>query len=115
MIQQGSCHCGKVTFEVEGAPTEVNECNCSHCSRKGFQLWFVPRTAFKLKSGEADLSQYTFYKHAIQHQFCRTCGVQTFAFGEYPKGNAIAAVNVRCLPELDRSKLTITPVDGKSF
>jgi hypothetical protein len=34
-MYKGSCHCGRVTFEVEGALTEVLECNCSHCSRKG--------------------------------------------------------------------------------
>jgi hypothetical protein len=104
-----------VTFEVEGEPAEVNECNCSHCSRKGFLLWFVPRAQFRLKSGEPDLSNYTFYRHAIQHKFCKTCGVQAFAFGEFPKGNPIAAINVRCLPELDRSTLKIKPVDGRSF
>jgi hypothetical protein len=115
MRQQGSCHCGKVTFEVEGTPTEINECNCSHCSRKGFLLWFMPRGQFKLKSGEGELTTYLFNKRHIQHQFCKTCGVQAFAFGEFPKGTPIAAVNVRCLPELDRSKLTIKQVDGKSF
>jgi len=115
MSHQGSCHCGKVTFEVQGDPTEVNECNCSHCSRKGFQLWFVPRAQFRLKSGEGELTTYLFYRKHIQHQFCKTCGVQAFAYGEFPKGNPIVAVNVRCLPELDRSRLTIKHVDGKSF
>ena len=115
MTHQGSCHCGKVTFEVEGMPTEVNECNCSYCSRKGFQLWFVPRAQFKLKSGEGELTQYLFNRRHIRHQFCRHCGTQAFAYGEFPKGTPIAAVNVRCLSELDRSKLKIKFVDGRSF
>ena len=115
MTHQGSCHCGKVTFEVEGTPTEVNECNCSYCSRKGFQLWFIPRAQFKLKSGEGELTQYLFNRRHIRHQFCRHCGTQAFAYGEFPKGTPIAAVNVRCLPEVDRSKLKVNYVDGKSF
>ena|SRR5689334_74052 len=115
MTHQGSCHCGKVTFEVEGTPTEVNECNCSYCSRKGFQLWFIPRAQFKLKSGEGELTQYLFNRRHIRHQFCRHCGTQAFAYGEFPKGTPIAAVNVRCLPDVDRSKLKINYVDGKSF
>ena len=115
MTHQGSCHCGKVTFEVEGTPTEVNECNCSYCSRKGFQLWFIPLAQFKLKSGEGDLTQYLFNRRHIRHQFCRHCGTQAFAYGEFPKGTPIAAVNVRCLPDVDRSKLKINYVDGKSF
>ena len=80
MRHQGSCHCGKVTFEVEGTPTEVNECNCSHCSRKGFQLWFVPRGQFTLKSGESELTPYLFNKRHIQHTFCKTCGTEAFEF-----------------------------------
>src|SRR5262245_51884510 len=36
MMYQGSCHCGRVSFEVEGDLGQVMECNCSHCSRKGY-------------------------------------------------------------------------------
>lgn len=43
MGYKGSCHCGSVRFEVEGELEQVVECNCSHCSRKGYLLWFVPR------------------------------------------------------------------------
>ncbi|MBV8157673.1 MAG: GFA family protein, partial [Dyella sp.] len=47
-MQHGSCHCGRITFDVEGEPAGVMECNCTHCSRKGFLLWFVPREQFHL-------------------------------------------------------------------
>ena len=43
MIYQGSCHCGRIRFDVEGEMGDVIECNGSHCSRKGYLLWFVPR------------------------------------------------------------------------
>ena len=42
-MYSGSCHCGRIAFEVEGEFADVKECNCSHCSRKGYLLWFVPR------------------------------------------------------------------------
>jgi hypothetical protein len=35
MQYEGSCHCGAVKFEADGELTQANECNCSHCSRKG--------------------------------------------------------------------------------
>jgi hypothetical protein len=35
MTHQGSCHCGRIAFEVDGEFTQAIECNCSHCSRKG--------------------------------------------------------------------------------
>jgi hypothetical protein len=31
MKYQGSCHCGRIAFEVEGELTGVMACNCSIC------------------------------------------------------------------------------------
>lgn len=114
MIHQGSCHCGRIAYEVEGNIEQVMECNCSHCSRKGYLLWFAPRSALRLKTAEADLSTYTFNKHFIKHRFCSVCGCAPLGFGKDPKGVDTVAVNVRCLPELDRSKLKIVQYDGKN-
>jgi hypothetical protein len=49
---KGSCHCGRVAFEVEGELEQVMACNCSICSRKGSLLWFVPRERLRLVSGK---------------------------------------------------------------
>jgi hypothetical protein len=35
---QGSCHCGRVTFELDADLTHVIDCNCSLCGRRG-ALW----------------------------------------------------------------------------
>ncbi|HET6655917.1 MAG TPA: GFA family protein [Gammaproteobacteria bacterium] len=115
MIHEGSCHCGKIAFEVEGDIKQVNDCNCSHCSRKGYLIWFTPRSQLRLKTPESDLSTYTFNRHAINHHFCSTCGCAPFGFGKDRDGNELAAVNVRCLPDLDRSELEIKQVDGRSL
>ena len=114
MTHKGSCHCGRVAFEADGDITQLLECNCSHCSRKGFLLWFVPRKHFRLATPDAKLTAYTFNKHVIQHQFCPTCGCQPFAYGKDQKGGDTVAVNARCLPELDRSSLKVVPFDGRS-
>lgn len=115
MIQKGSCHCGHVAFEVEGTPEKIVECNCSHCDRKGYLGWFVPEATFRLLTDVEALGTYTFNKHRIKHHFCRTCGCAPFGFGEDREGNAMVAINVRCLPELDRSKLEVIAVDGRSL
>jgi hypothetical protein len=115
MTHQGSCHCGRIAFEVEGDVEQVMECNCSHCSRKGYLLWFVLRDQLRLSTPESSLRTYTFNKHVLQHHFCGTCGCAPFSFGNDPKGAAMAAVNVRCLPDLDRSDLKVVPFDGKSL
>jgi hypothetical protein len=116
MAFEGSCHCGKVAYTVEAdLPTQAMACNCSHCRRKGFLLAFFPVEQFTLQSGEADLQSYHFYKHAIEHRFCTTCGTQSFAIGTGPGGAKMAAVNLRCVPEADLDALEIQKVDGASF
>jgi hypothetical protein len=115
MTYQGSCHCGQVKFEVEGDIAQVMECNCSHCSRKGYLLWFAPREKLKLLSPEDKLATYTFNKHVIKHHFCPKCGCATFGFGTDASGTATAAVNVRCLEGVEPSKLKILSVDGRSL
>ena len=112
MPYTGSCHCGAVTFTVAAdAPTEAMSCNCSHCSRKGFLLTFVPADQFTLDSGADKLTNYQFYKHAITHRFCNVCGTQSFAEGDSPNG----PMNLRCVPEVDIDMLKIKKVDGASF
>ncbi len=116
MAFEGSCHCGKVAFEVAAdRPTSAFECNCSHCQRKGFLLSFFPREQFTLLRGEEVLKSYFFFKHAIEHRFCTECGVQPFALGKMPDGSLMAGINVRCVPEVDLAGLDRTPVDGASY
>lgn len=115
MIHSGSCHCGAIRFEVEGTIETAMECNCSHCSRKGFLLWFVPKTQFTLQTPDAPLTSYTFNKHVINHLFCPTCGVQAFAYGADPEGNEVAAINIRCIEDIDLSTIPKVPFDGKNM
>lgn len=109
----GSCHCGQVAFEVEGEIGSGMACNCSICSRKGSLLWFVPRDRLKLKTPEDATATYTFNKHVIQHRFCPTCGIHPYGEGVDPKGNAMAAVNLRCIEGLDLSTVKVTEYNGR--
>ncbi|MBS0528251.1 MAG: GFA family protein [Proteobacteria bacterium] len=115
-IHHGGCQCGKVRFRVELALGEVYACNCSRCGRLGSLLAFAPIDKFSLLSGEDALQSYEFNKHVIKHKFCKICGIESFAIGRAPKTRGeMAAVNVRCLDDIDIGALTVKQVDGKSF
>src|SRR4051812_14419022 len=101
MQYRGSCHCGKVAYEVEAEIKEAISCNCSLCSRRGSLLAFAPRQNFKLLRGDPELTDYTFNNHVIQHRFCKHCGIESFAFGKDRGGNEMAAINVRCLEDFE--------------
>ena len=114
MAYDGSCHCGAVTFSVEGdAPTQALSCNCSICRRKGLLLTFAPRSSLTLRGQEA-LKAYLFNTHRIEHQFCTTCGVEPFAFAAAPDGTPSVAINLRCVPAVDLDALEIQRFDGAS-
>jgi len=115
MLFQGSCHCGRIAFEVEGEIPYVVQCNCSICRRRGSLLWFVPRSQFRLATPEADYATYRFNKMHIAHHFCPVCGVAPFADGTDKEGKAMAAVNVRCLDDVDLGALKVVDFDGRSM
>jgi hypothetical protein len=115
MIYTGSCHCGKIAIEAEGDLEQAVQCNCSICSKKGYLLWFVPRANLRLLTPESEIATYTFNRHNIQHHFCPTCGCAPFSEGTGPTGEAMAAINVRCLDDhVDLPTLKIIPYDGRS-
>lgn len=113
MKYKGSCHCGRVAFEVEGTVDKALACNCSICSRKGSLLWFVPRAQLRLLTPEENASTYTFNRHVIKHRFCGVCGMHPYA--EVDQGqNQGAAVNLRCLEDFDVASVPVTHFDGRS-
>ncbi len=114
MSHKGSCHCGQVKFEVKGDFDSVMECNCSICSRRGYLLWFVPRSALKLSMPPGALSTYTFNKHVIQHQFCPKCGSAPFGLATN-QGQEMAAINIRCLDDVDLSKVKREQYNGRAI
>lgn len=113
MIYQGGCHCGAVRFEVE-APSqlEVEDCNCSICSRSGHLHLIVPQSQFHLLQGEQNLSTYTFNSHIAQHRFCKTCGIKPFYI---PRSNPDGVdVNLRCLDQ-QPAEVTLVSFDGQNW
>ena len=115
MHYEGSCHCGRIAFTVEGEVDEVIDCNCSMCRRKGALLAAFPRAALTLKTPESALATYRFNRHLIDHHFCPVCGVSPFSEGKGQDGEAMTMVNVRCLPGVDLEKLKVTAFDGAAY
>ncbi len=113
-VHKGGCHCGAVRFEVD-APEYlvVQECNCSICSKTGFLHLIVPKSRFRLVSGEGSLATYTFGAGVARHLFCKACGIKSFYV---PRSNPDGySVNLRCLDEGTVESVTVEPFDGKNW
>ncbi len=112
---RGSCHCGRVTFEVDGEIDSALSCNCSICQRKGALMWFAPRSALRLNTPDENAATYLFGKHVIRHRFCAVCGVHPYGEGVAPNGDAMAAINLRCIEGLDLDSVPVTRYDGRAL
>jgi hypothetical protein len=114
MTVRGSCHCGRIAYSLAAEPTEAIECNCSICRRKGALLAAFAPDKFQLETSRDDIAVYTFGKHVIRHQFCKTCGCAPFAEGIGPDGEAMVAINLRRAENVDLSTVKISRFDGAS-
>jgi len=113
-MHKGGCHCGAVRYEVKlDLEKPVIACNCSMCGRAGTYLSFVPAADFQLLAGQDALTLYKFNRQHIDHLFCKTCGIKSFARGTARDGSRTVAVNVRCLDDVDLEKLKINHYNGK--
>jgi hypothetical protein len=109
----GSCHCGRIRFEVTTDLTRASQCNCSLCAKKGYVHHMVTPEDFRLLAGAGDLATYQFGTMTARHHFCRHCGVAPFIRPRSYPENYI--VNVRCLEGVDLTSLRIEQFDGQSW
>ena len=109
----GSCHCGRVSFELQANLACVVYCNCSMCRRVG-ALWHgASDSSLRITSGEGDLALYQFNTKTAKHYFCRHCGIHPFT---RPRLDPTRwAVNVRCIADVDFTSLEVKPFDGENW
>ena len=110
----GSCHCGRVRFEVELEPERGGVCNCSYCRRRGTVGHYVDPDDLELLAGEEWLSEYRFGSRQAVHSFCRVCGIHPFALYSY-QGTVRYGVNLGCLEGVDVHALETTLNDGAAY
>jgi hypothetical protein len=109
-LHRGSCHCGRVAFELHAAIDHVVDCNCSICRRRG-ALWVGASDAqLRIVSGEDALTLYRFGTGTAKHYFCRHCGIHPFVRPRIAP--TMWAVNARCIDGLDLAALPVQPFDG---
>lgn len=110
---RGACHCGDVTFEVDGKIEGVSECNCSICSQVGALWYAAPPDKLRILTGEANLGVYEFNTKTAKHYFCRRCGIHPFS---HPRIDPrMWVVNVRCIEGVDASALPVRKFDGQNW
>jgi hypothetical protein len=110
---RGSCHCGRVKFEVDADLDHVRVCDCSICRRRGALNHRVQPDCFRLLTPFEDLSLYTFHTRTARDYFCPSCGIQPF---RRPRTDpSVWTINVRCLEGVDLDAIPIRRVFGSEY
>ncbi len=52
---EASCHCGAVRLQVDDAPAEVTDCNCSICRRYGVLWAYYAPGQVRIAGGATDI------------------------------------------------------------
>jgi hypothetical protein len=118
---RGSCHCGRIRFEVDAQIDHVRVCDCSICHRRGALNFRVPQEALRLLSPWEALSLYQWGTKTAKDYFCPVCGILPFRRPGDPTPQELKegvesfdgwAVNVRCLEGVDVEVLPTRRIHG---
>ena len=124
MIYTGSCHCGRVRFEVELELDHVRVCDCSICRKRGALIHRVAEERVRILTPLSELTLYQWHTRTAEDYFCPVCGILPF---RRPRSNttveALAgrpvftgwSVNVRCLDGVDLASIPVKHVQGSKL
>lgn len=75
---KATCHCGAVTIQTPGRPSEINECQCTICRRYAAAwAYYDPKEVTISITGSSPSKQYIWGDREIEFHFCSVCGCVT--------------------------------------
>ncbi len=103
------CASGTFAFFVLSRD-RVQVCNCTMCTKKGFEHLIKPPGDCNFITPPVTLSEYRFGTHTARHLFCPVCGICSFYV---PRSNPYGfSLNLRCLDVYDSPAAPQLPVDA---
>ena len=118
---RGSCHCGRVRFEVDLELDHVRSCDCSICRRRGALIHRVEADRLRMLTPLGDLTLYQWHTRTAEDYFCPTCGILPFRRPRQRTTEEITqgfpafsgwGVNVRCLLGVELDAIPIRRIFG---
>lgn len=108
MSIEGSCHCGGVRIVLAYAPTDINECQCSHCQKRGAR-WSYYDAADVVVAGKTSI--YSWGDKRVEFHFCPVCGCSTHWTPTDPK-RMRRGINTRMLAPEDLAGAAVRKEPG---
>ena len=102
---KGSCHCGRIRFEVDADLDHVRSCDCTVCRRRGALIHRVEKDKLRLLVPWESMTLYQWRSRTARDYFCPKCGILPFRRPADPTPQELLdgvqpfdgwGVNVRC-------------------
>ena len=106
-----SCHCGAVRLEIDAAPAEITECNCSICRRYGVLWAYYPPGQVRLVPADAATDIYMWDDRSVVFHRCPSCGCISHWAAADP-GRDRMGVNARLLDPEILARARVRHLDG---
>jgi hypothetical protein len=108
---EASCHCGVVRIEIDHAPQEVTECNCSICRRYGVLWAYYSPSQVQLSPTDGATNIYMWDDRSIEFHRCNTCGCVSH-WTPVDKTQARMGVNARLMDPSALAEARLRHLDG---
>ena len=110
----GTCHCGRVRITLARKPDDVTHCNCSLCTKSGFQGIYYSPDEVEIE-GELDSYVRADSNPArIAQQRCRHCGIVTHWTLLSDPPHERLGINARLFEPGTFDGIPVKHVDGRS-
>ena len=110
-----SCHCGKARIILPRAPDEVTQCNCSLCTKTGFQGVYYSSQELTIEGEFDDYVRADSNPAFLATHRCRHCGIVTHWTPLSDTPHERMGVNARLLEPAALEGVPIKAVDGRSW
>ena len=111
----GTCHCGQARIRLPGKPAEVIHCNCTLCSKSGFQGVHFSSEELQI---QGDFDSYVRADsnpaYIAQHR-CNHCGIITHWTPLTDPPHERMGVNARLFEPDTLTDVPVKQVDGRSW
>ena len=111
----GSCHCGRTRITIPRKPDDVTHCNCSLCSKTGFQGVYFSSDELQIEGEFDSYVRDDISEPCLSNHRCRHCGIATHwtLLGDAPHQRV--GVNARLLEPGALEGVPVREVDGRSW
>lgn len=109
---EAACDCGAVRLELAEAPSEIYDCQCGFCQKKGVLWAYMSPTRVRFTAEPGATAAYLRGACLSEFHTCRTCGCATH--WRPTDGRDEMGVNARLLPREVRGAARVVIDPGPS-